>query len=113
MKLSKPEDMDEIEEPAEEQNGGSDGDSGPPNTSVLLEEVLEQPAQFGFAVEGTVADLAERVEQQQEAIAELAHAVELLASNQGEMAHNDPEAPPSVRLDSGPLSGIYDPTEEF
>lgn len=113
MKLSKPEEMDEIEEPAEEQNGDSGGDSGPPDTSLLLEEVLDQPDQFGLASEETVRDLRDRVEQQEEAIAELAHAVELLASTQGELVHSDPEASPTVALDSGPLSGIYDPTVEF
>jgi len=130
MKLSKPEDMDEIEEQAEEQSGDVDpetaaemaeADSSGDGRTVevfgssvglieaveLIGDVVEEPDAFGMATDADVRDLREKVAQQEKAIAELADAVEILAENQGD------GGTPSMMLDPEPLTGIYDPTQEF
>ena len=120
MKLSKPEEMDEFEEPAEEQSTEDAvtvevfEDEMEIGAAVeLMGSMLERPEEFGIATESDVIGLNELIEEQREAIAELAEAVEILSQNQGQMAHDDENAGPSVLLDSERLSGIYDPTEEF
>ena len=123
MKLSKPEEMDEMGEPGEEQPEPPEsgvqtvelfGDEMEIGAAVeLIGDMVGQPSAFGIAEEETVRDLQERVEQQERAIAELAEAVEILAQNQGKMAHDDEGADPTVALEADRLDGIYDPTQEF
>lgn len=126
MKLSKPEDMDEIEEQAEEQSGDVDpqtaaemaeAESSGDGRTVevfgsevglieavgLIGDVVEDPDAFGMATDAEVRNLREKVESQREAIAELLEAVEILSENQGG----------SVALETDRLSGIYDPSQEF
>jgi len=133
MKLSKPEDMDEIEEQAEEQNedvdpttaaemaAGGDVIEGRGGRTVelfgdeieigeaveVIAGMVEEPGHFGMATDADVLELREKVAKQEKAIAELADAVEILAENQGA------GGTPSVALDPKPLAGIYDPTREF
>jgi len=133
MKLSKPEEMDEFGEQAEEQSGGVDpskaaemaagngeiegrggrtvelfGDEIEIGEAVeVIAEMVEEPEHFGMATDADVRDLREKVAQQEKAIAELADAVEILAENQGD------GGTPSMMLDPEPLTGIYDPTQEF
>jgi len=122
--------MDEIEEQAEEQSGDVDpetaaemaeADSSGDGRTVevfgssvglieaveLIGDVVEEPDAFGMATDADVRELRETVEKQREAIAELADAVEILAENQGAGGS------PSLVLDPEPLTGIYDPTQEF
>jgi len=122
MKLSKPEEMDEIDVETVEQSDDSEqtetvmafGDEIALAEAVeVIAGMVEKPEHFGMATDSEVRELRETIEQQRLAIAELADAFEILAGNQGQIAFDDPEAPPTVRLDSKPLTGIYDPTEEF
>ena len=123
MKLSKPEDMDELDEPLEPETTTEPGEVRTVEAfgeEMVLEaavqviaEMVEKPDDFGIATTAEMRELRETIEQQRLAIAELADAFEKLAANQGQIAHDDPEAPATVRLDSKPLTGIYDPTEEF
>lgn len=126
MKLSKPEDMDEIEEEAEEQSedvdpataaemaagGGQTVEAFGEEIEIgkaveVIAEMVEEPEHFGMATDADVRDLREKVAQQEKAIVELADAVEILAENQGD------GGTPSMMLDPEPLTGIYDPTQEF
>ena len=126
MKFKKPEDV--TDGPDWKKNADSHGASGDdePETVKFIDdeiplteavqlagEMLKAPEAFGMATGSEVRELRETIEQQRLAIAELADAFEKLAGNQGQIAYDDPEAPPTVRLDSKPLTGIYDPTEEF
>ena len=126
MEFKKPEDV--TDGPDWRKNADSDGASGAdePETVKFIDdeiplteavqlagEMLKAPEAFGMASGSEVRELRETVEQQREAIAELADAVEVLAANQGEIAFSDPDAQPTVVLESEPLRGIYDPTQEF
>jgi len=120
MKLSKPEDMDEMEETSGKQakavKSGMvrlfDEVMAVSEAVGLLGDVVEEPGSYGIAESENVEKLRERVEQQEKAIAELADAVEILAQNQGAMMEQDEGAGPSVFLESDRLDGIYDPVEE-
>lgn len=136
MQLSKPEDMDEMGEPGEEQAEAVEksGPGGSARSSATvtafgeemsvagavrsLVDALEKPEAYGLASVDEVGTLRERVEEQEEtieeqreAIAELAEAVEILSETQAEIGETGAGA--TVSLDGDRLSGIYDPTEEF
>jgi len=70
----------------------------------LASQMLLRPEEFGIATEGEIRDLREQVEQQNEAIAELAEAVESLAKNQATLAGMEEHA--TVVLDVDAFDGI-------
>jgi len=137
MKLSKPEDMDEFGEQTENQSSDVDpttaaemaaGDGeiegrGSRTVEAFGDEIeigeaveviagmVEEPGHFGMATDADVIELREKVAQQEKAIAELAEAVEILAENQAGIV--DASEGATVALDPEPLTGIYDPTQEF
>lgn len=126
MEFKKPEDV--TDGPDWKKNADSDGDSGadepetvkfiddeiPLNEAVRLSgEMLKSPEAFGMASGSEVRELRETVEQQRKAIAELADAIEVLASTQGQIVTGGGDSGPSVVLESEPLRGIYDPIGEF
>lgn len=127
MKLSTPEDMDEMGEPDERVNDAVEGIADPDATVSIFDgemapleairflgDIVEEPEAFGLSsealadgVDKRLVEIEEMVEQNQKAIGEIAEAVDLLAGQQGKISGK------SVELDPEPLSGIYDPTEEF
>jgi hypothetical protein len=132
MKLSKPEDMDEMGEPSEEQSEAVENRAPSASETVevfgtempvanavrSLADTVENPVRYGLANVEEVGALRERVEEQEqmieeqkEAIAELAEAVEILSQTQAEIGETGSGA--TVALDADRLGGIYDPTEEF
>jgi methyl-accepting chemotaxis protein len=77
--------------------------------------LISEPEAFGIVTQGEtiemrneMKELRETVEQQQEAIAELASAVELLSEHQANIAGSDRGA--TVQLDAQALGGIYTTT---
>lgn len=132
MKLSKPEDMDAMGEPGEEQPEAVEevGEGSSVTVEAFGTEMsvadaarsvvkaVEKPEMYGLASGGEVDALRERVveqseliEEQKTAIAELAEAVEILSARQAELGETGTER--TVSLDVDRLDGIYDPSEEF
>jgi hypothetical protein len=135
MKLSKPEEMDDLDEPAINQSGdenvadggisSDDGSQQKPSTvdletlgemSVpeavgLHNEMLNNPESFGMASAKDVRELRRVIEEQRAAIAELVEAVEGLAQLQGEEVLG--MSRPSLMLNRSKLSAVDEPVPEF
>ena len=75
----------------------------------LMASMLENPSAFGIASDSDVRGIANDVHELQQAVSELARAIEMLSQGQAKLSEYDIEA--TTQLDDDALGDIYSATK--